>query len=160
MSIEKSTVDSNFTKKDINFSWERVRLNQSYMWYWREAMHKFYPFADTDKEKFDAFKWQYSGEFLIDTSDPGNEVIIGWTFVLRSRKRIQPIYVNEKYRGYGFGSIMLNDAVTLFNGNNVNVHNDNEVAIRMYKNYGFTMYRIKKAIGVFNMKLSKSTTRK
>ena len=56
-------------------------------------------------------------------------------------KNILPILItglkNLEYRGYGLGTQLLDLSVKELKGNALTVAIDNEVAIRMYKKYGF-----------------------
>lgn len=50
---------------------------------------------------------------------------------------ITAVQVNPKYRGYGLGNQILDFCVKELNGNALTVATDNQVALRMYKKYGF-----------------------
>lgn len=53
------------------------------------------------------------------------------------RKSIQNIFVSEEYRGYGLGKQVLDYAVKTLGANCLTVDADNEVAKKMYSEYGF-----------------------
>lgn len=53
------------------------------------------------------------------------------------RKSIQNIFVSEEYRGYGLGKQVLDYAVKTLGANCLTVDSDNEVAKKMYLDYGF-----------------------
>lgn len=50
---------------------------------------------------------------------------------------ISPLIVSKKYRGMGFGTILLKYAIEKYNCNILTVYDDNEVAIKLYESHGF-----------------------
>lgn len=52
---------------------------------------------------------------------------------------ITAIAVSEKYKGYGLGKQLLEVSVKELKGNALTVAIDNQIAIKMYKDYGFVI---------------------
>lgn len=73
------------------------------------------------------------GEVSICKED---DIITGYIIVNKEGK-IGPLYISKKYRGYGASNTLVNDAVNKFGGKELGVYKDNEIAIRLYKKFGF-----------------------
>ena len=77
------------------------------------------------------------GEMLINEE---NGDLIDHVFVWKTPENkgfIFNVEVNPKYRGNGYGKILLDDAVKDLGGIDLTVKKDNKVAISMYLKYGF-----------------------
>ena len=74
------------------------------------------------------------GEVLINKAT--NEVI-GFEVVEKPDNYLAIEIPNKKYRGYGFGSLLLEDAIKKHGCKKLYVAKDNKIAIKMYKNRGF-----------------------
>lgn len=59
---------------------------------------------------------------------------------------IQPIEVAKEYRGRGLSKQLIDVAVHEFGSKYLGVFSDNEVAIYIYKKYGFRVYEILKVL--------------
>ena len=86
------------------------------------------------------------------------EKFAGYVLVKKDGKDkgfIQPLWLFEGYRGYGFGTKLLKDAVNKYNAVGLTVDVDNKVAIEMYKKNGFVIvgYGNKKNNSDYCMKL-------
>lgn len=105
--------------------------------------------SDFDKEKItksfiDKYKNDYKFLKHIHPEDESyaflneNE-IIGVVSVANvdKYKWIRVIEVSTKYKGYGLGNQLLDFSVKELGGNALTVDKDNEIALRMYSNYGF-----------------------
>lgn len=187
MSTEKSVLNPNFKKKEIDFSFMRVRVDHGYN-FWKSILVNYYPCNDTSRKSFEEFLQIFDGEFLVipknvenikiktdaiygynvnnnennrdDKFTGYNESgklslyeIIGYVFVTKDKsKRIQPIYVEEDYRGYGIGHILMNDAINLYGAKSLNLFTDNEIARHLYMKHGFCVSYICKANEIMTMK--------
>ena len=65
-----------------------------------------------------------------------DEKLAGLIYVNKSGT-IAPLRVYDKYKGYGVGDKLFKDAVEKFKGQKLGVYSDNQVAINLYKKYGF-----------------------
>ena len=54
---------------------------------------------------------------------------------------IQPITVSEKYRGYNLSKQLMEVAINELKAQYLAVYSDNKVAIKIYKDYGFKVYK-------------------
>ena len=52
---------------------------------------------------------------------------------------ISPVEVKPKYRGYGLGKLLVKEAMKKYDANMLMVAKDNEIAIKMYKEMGFSI---------------------
>ena len=130
MSDLQSKLDKNFKKKKNNFSFRKIDLRDA-----DKFINKDY--TKEKQKKFRNFKkWieLMDGEYIINND---NNDIIGRVFIDKNNKGINSLRVMDKYKGYGFGKILLNDAIYKYRGEWLGVHIDNEVAIRLYKEVGF-----------------------
>lgn len=82
---------------------------------------------------------QRVGEIVIDSK---TKEFVGY-IIIKKGGTIAPLLVKEEYRGYGVGEILFKDAVNKYKGTELGVYSDNEVAIKIYKKYGFKEDRIK-----------------
>ena len=74
------------------------------------------------------------GEIALDK----NGSFAGYIIVSRKEDNIiGPLWIEEQYRGYGLSNILMKDAIEKWNGNYLGVYADNQVAIQLYKNFGF-----------------------
>ena len=128
-SVDKSTVDKNFKKKSgKSFKYIDIKTNKSTV---EKYLSKDKQYNKTYKKYID----DISGEIVIDED---NDKLAGYVFVID--KFITPLFVVKDYRGYGLGDILTKDAVKKYGARRLWVYKDNEVAIRLYKKYGFKVY--------------------
>jgi GNAT superfamily N-acetyltransferase len=130
MSDLHSKIDKNFKKKKNNFSFRKIDLRDA-----DKFINKDY--TKEKQKKFRNFKkWieLMDGEYIINND---NNDIIGRVFIDKNNKGINSLRVMDKYKGYGFGKILINDAIYNYHGEWLGVHIDNEVAIQLYKEVGF-----------------------
>ena len=142
-SSDKSTINKNFKSKKIDFQYQTLSLKDKrcykYLdkitsknnWYWKnvkdEDSYIEYFVKGKDNEPRD-------GELLINKA---NDELVGW-FYVETRTHFLAIEIpNKKYRGYGLGKLMLNDAIKKYGCRELYVTKDNKVAIKMYKDRGF-----------------------
>lgn len=133
-SVDKSTFDKKFKKK-IGLKFETMNINDSRVK--TIVSDKFYEWIEEIKHK-------KNGIIGIESK---SKTFAGYIFVSKNhgkRKVIAPFKVYEKYRGYGLGEILLKEAIDNFGGNELGVYSDNEVAIELYKKYGFKFVNTKK----------------
>ena len=130
MSNLQSKLQKNFKKKKNNFSYRRIDLRDA-----DKFINKDYT-KEKQKKFRDFNKWieLMDGEYIINNE---NNDIIGRVFIDKNNKGINSLRVMDKYKGYGFGEILINDAIYNYHGEWLGVHIDNEVAIRLYKKVGF-----------------------
>ena len=74
------------------------------------------------------------GEVLINKS---NDEVIGYEVVEKPDNFLAIEIPNKKYRGYGFGNMLLEDAIKKHGCRKLYVAKDNKIAIKMYTNRGF-----------------------
>lgn len=128
-SNDKSKLDKNFKKKetDIKFTYIDIKNNKS----------KVDKYLANDKDYKKTYKKsidEINGEIVIDEDDE----LAGYVFVINNF--ITPLFVVKKYRGYGLGESLLKDAIKKYGAKRLWVYKDNEVAINLYKKYGFKVY--------------------
>lgn len=128
-SADKSKLNKNFKKKSgIKFKYIDIKSNKS----------KVDKYLSEDKSYQNTYKKylnDISGEIVIDEE---NDILAGYVFVID--KFITPVFVVGKYRGYGLGDALVKDAVSKYGAKRLWVYKDNEVAINLYKKYGFKTY--------------------
>lgn len=128
-SVDRSTVDKNFKKKQgKSFKYIDIKTNKSIV---EKYLNKDRQYNKTYKKYIN----DISGEIVIDED---NDKLAGYVFVID--KFITPLFVVKDYRGYGLGDILTKDAVKKYGARRLWVYKDNEVAIRLYKKYGFKVY--------------------
>lgn len=132
---------------------ESVRVDGNLMILSEAAIPKNLVFLDINKNKQEAIKYlkqkrskyidyidNYDGEIIIDQD---TDKLAGQVFVGKSGTRdssfITGLEVYKPYKNKGLGSKLLDDAVKKYHGVDLTVYKDNEVAIRMYKKYGFVV---------------------
>lgn len=130
MSNLHSELNKNFKKKKNNFSFRRIDLRDADKFiqrdYTKEKQKKF--------RNFDKWIEFMDGEYIVNNE---NNDIIGRVFIDKNNKGINSLRVMDKYKGYGFGEILINDAIYRYHGEWLGVHIDNEIAIKLYKKVGF-----------------------
>ena len=150
-SEQKSIISKNFRKKSISdIKYETLDIHST----------KAQKYIDNNSylsnlKKKDKLK-DYKGEIIVDKS---NDNIIG-RFLIGTGKDegyIGALRVTDKYKGYGFGDILIKDAVNKYHGRDLNVFKDNEVAIKLYKKNGFEIvdHSINSSDDSYYMKLKK-----
>ena len=140
-SIDKSSVNHKFKKgkysdscKFIDFHDKKINSYiKTYKCLQSESIRSYISFCRKTRE----------GEIVIDTF---NDKLIGSIFVIDKgdQKLMGGLYVDEDYRGQGIGEKLFDDAVNKYHGNTLGVYEDNKVAIRLYKKYGFKVTEKKK----------------
>ena len=132
-----SILDKNFSKKDIDFYFKKIPLNKA-----KKYINRYYtPEKKSKFTDFNKFINNKDGEFLISEDDE----IIGFVMVDKESKEIAPLKIMEKYRGYGLGKVLVEDAIKM-GGNNLGVLSDNAIAIKLYKDAGFKIDKDKTPI--------------
>lgn len=89
------------------------------------------------KSKYTQHIDNYNGEIVVDTD---KDLHVGQIFVGKTGKDegfITGLWVRKEYRGTGLGKRLLNDAINKYNGIDLTVKKDNEVAVNMYRSHGF-----------------------
>lgn len=128
-SVDKSTVDKNFKKKSgKSFKYIDIKTNKS-------TVEKYLSKDKQYNKTYKKYINDISGEIVIDED---NDKLAGYVFVID--KFITPLFVVKDYRGYGLGDALTKDAVKKYSARRLWVYKDNEVAIRLYKKYGFKVY--------------------
>jgi ribosomal protein S18 acetylase RimI-like enzyme len=84
--------------------------------------------------------WDYNKEIL---KDKDKDKIIGSVLIGNKKDKgfICDLKVNKKYRGKGYGKILLDRAVKKYGGIDLTVEKENLIAFKMYKDYGFKIYK-------------------
>ena len=129
-SKDKSTVEKSFKKKNHNFKIYDLHdskvLNLSCV-------------KNNEKIKKDLeYKIEKGkkGEIAID-SLTGN--FAGYIVVNKSGV-IGPLYIEKEFRGYGLSNRLFEDVVKKYKGKELGVYSDNEIAMNLYKKFGFEKY--------------------
>ena len=78
------------------------------------------------------------GEVLINKS---NDEVIGYEVVEKPDNFLAIEIPNKKYRGYGFGNMLLEDSIKKHGCRKLYVAIDNKIALKMYKNKGFKIIK-------------------
>lgn len=91
------------------------------------------------KNNLNHFMKFQNGELIIDVD---RDVPVGRICVWNEKNKkntgfINSLYIDEDYRGNGFGNQLLKDAINNYGGYDLVVHKDNKIALNMYKKYGF-----------------------
>lgn len=78
----------------------------------------------------------YVGEIIVDKN---TDKVVGGVLVGNKKDKgfITDLWVDKKYQGSGLGNILIKDAIHKYNGIDLTVRKDNDVAIHLYKKYGF-----------------------
>lgn len=126
-STDKSVIDRNFKKKDnkdISFKILDIHDKKAFQYIKNDLYLR--------KIKIS----EYNGEIIIDNN---KDKIIGRFLVMTGKNEgfIGALRVYDNYKGYGFGDILIDDAIKKYNGIDLIVMADNKVAIKLYKNHGF-----------------------
>lgn len=106
-----------------------------------DPMAKKYIDKTTTKEHFDTLKRTNIGTILVDND---TDDIIGHVFVdtMKDKGFISNLWVAPKYRNHGFGSRLLNAAISN-GGIDLTVKKTNKIALNMYEKHGFIKIRFK-----------------
>lgn len=106
-------------------------------------------FLDISKNKQEAIRYlsnrgekykkaldDYNGEIIIDAD---KDLIVGTVLIGNTKDKgfITDLWVHEYYRKNGLGKRLLDDAVKKYKGIDLTVDTDNDIAIKMYQDYGF-----------------------
>ena len=130
-SSDVSKIDSTFKKKNgINFKY--IDINDS-------SVSKYIKTVDSLNKNIDYIKKNKCGEIAVDTR---KDTIAGYVLVTK-RGDLSPLHVIKEYRGYGLSNYLMTDAINKYNCITLGVYDDNQVAIKLYKKFGFKQYRTK-----------------
>ena len=127
-SQDKSTLNKNFKKKTgIEF-------------YLVDTQSK--KFKDSFPEKMPKRKYENYGigALVKGTDEYAGFVEVAPKWVLEEKwhgNLLYSLYVSKKFRGYGLSNLLVKEAVNKYDANMLWVDTDNEVAINLYKNFGF-----------------------
>ena len=128
-SDQKSNIDKNFKKKS-NKSINSKALDI----HSKEA--KKYIDNDSYLSNLKPKIKKFNGEIIVDKN---KEKIIGRFLIGTGKDKgfIGALRVNDAYKGYGYGNQLIEDAINKYNGEDLIVYKDNEVAREIYKKHGF-----------------------
>ena len=124
-----SKLNKNFKSKghlDLD-SFKRTIVNDTLA-----KKYDFYCTADTLK--------YLKGYVYTDRKDDSLVAIIAVATYTNGESWIQPIKVSEKYRGYGLSKQLMDVAINQLGAKYLAVYSDNEVAINLYRQYGFKVF--------------------
>ena len=129
-SKDKSTLEKSFKKKNHNF--KIYDLHDS------KVLNL--PCVKNDDRIREDLKYKIEkgkkGEIAID---PSTGKFIGYVIVNKN-EIIGPLYIEKEYRGYGLSNQLFEDAIKKYNGKELGVYSDNEIAMNLYKKFGFEKY--------------------
>lgn len=131
----KSNLDPNFKKK------EKIYLKD---------LNKIKITKENTKHLSEKYKYlkhlrienNTEGYFFTDKND--NELLIGYIMVEtkeNGQKWIQALEVENKFQGHRLGYQLLDFACKSLNAKYLSVNKNNKIAYRMYKNYGFKIFK-------------------
>ena len=128
-----SSVEKDFqSKKDTNLSqYTKVRLT--------DAIIQVYQYSNSSLKHIRITK-DTKGYIWLDD----NKKVVGYINVEEKDddyKWIQAFEIYEPYKGHGLSKQMLKIAVTELGATNLSVSKDNELAIKIYKSFGFKTYK-------------------
>lgn len=89
------------------------------------------------KKYFRTIHEKRCGEIVIDFKE---DKLAGYCFVFRKNEwdgYLSPLFIVDEYRGYGLSNILLKNAIEKYGAKKLIVDKKNEVAIRLYKKFGF-----------------------
>lgn len=124
-SVLKSSLQSNYRKKGTKTlsSFQKVRLNQALVDSFKQENYKLLRYInDVD--------WLGTGYAWLD-----HRKLVGYVVVDKDQW-ITALEVTPGYQGYGLAKQMIAYAITL-GGTKISVHNDNEIAMKLYRSCGF-----------------------
>ncbi|WP_448701308.1 GNAT family N-acetyltransferase [Mucilaginibacter sp. AW1-3] len=113
-------------RKQIIAVWERSA----------RATHHFVAPADLDRYKTLVEKIDFSS-FPVYCLVNANTVL---GFIGTEGPRIETLFLDPAYIGYGFGSKLMNFALNELKANNVDVNEQNTNAVNFYSKFGFVAY--------------------
>ena len=135
-STENTPKSKNYFKLKINFKKKKQKFNILDI---RENDILNIPSVKDNENIYNDLKYKLSvkckqGEIALDK----NGSFAGYIIVSRKEDNIiGPLWIEEQYRGYGLSNILMKDAVEKWDGNYLGVYADNQVAIQLYKKFGF-----------------------
>lgn len=134
-SEDKSKLNKNFKKKELSNNLKIIDIRDKNINNYIEE----YDCLRKRKNWINSVKKEKDGEIIIDIK---KDKIIGSIFIKeKGNQRIMGgIYIDEDYRGQGLGELLFKDAVEKYKGNILGVYTDNQVAIMIYKKYGFEIF--------------------
>lgn len=140
-------------------------LEESYI---TEGIIDNYRFLDVKKDKSEVLKYlkksnmpyaediieNYIGEIIVD-----KDKMIGRIFVGNKKDKgfIVDLEISKAYRGQKLGNKLIDDAIKKYNGIDLLVDKDNEIALSMYKKRGFVI--VKEINNQYYMKLKSKLTK-
>ena len=128
-SVDKSKLDKNFKKKSgKKFKYIDIKTNKS-------KVEKYLSEDKTYNNTYKKYIDKINGEIAIDEE---TDKLAGYVFIIN--QFITPLFVVKEYRGYNLGDTLTKDAVNKYKARRLWVYKDNEVAINLYKKYGFKTY--------------------
>ena len=137
-SDDETDLDGNFVKKDISaIEYEVIDYNDNHD-LCEDYFRRYNIFTSEEATVYNREK--KNGEIIIDKS---NNSLIGLVLVFESDGTLTPLKVMPEYRGYGFSNILMRDAVDKYGAKYLGVYADNEVAVELYKKFGFEVYKTK-----------------
>lgn len=124
---DKSVIDKNFKKKD-----NKILSFTTFDIHDKKAL----PYIKNDSYLQKINLSELNGEIIVDLNEDN---IIGRFLVMTGKNEgfIGSVRVYGNYKGYGFGHMLIDDAINKYNGTDLIVLRDNEVAIKLYKSHGF-----------------------
>ena len=72
-----------------------------------------------------------------------DDILAGYIYVKEKPvgNNIGPFMVYKEYRGYGASELLLKKAIDDYKGDTLGVYADNEIALRLYKKFGFIVVK-------------------
>lgn len=148
-SPDKSSLSKGFKIKPNNIQYKILPLNKPEIYdYLKNHFSKNNPMWEGVKDSktyMDCFingnnsrHIKRVGEVLINKS---NDEVIGYEVVEKPDNFLAIEIPNKKYRGYGFGNMLLEDAIKKHGCRKLYVAIDNKIALKMYKNKGFEIIK-------------------
>lgn len=128
---EASKVDTNHKTRKTDIPFKFIDIKDA-------SAKKYLKENSYCKEYYKYITTEQIGEIVVD---PTTDKIAGYVFIDNKKYPgfITPIEVLPKYRGYGIGTKLLNDAIRKYDAVDLCVDKDNEIAIKMYKDHGFVV---------------------
>lgn len=144
-SSDKSELTKGFKSKTNNIQYKTLSIDKSEIYdYLKNHFSKNNPMWEGVKDSktyMDCFingnntrHIKRVGEVLINKA---NDEVIGFEVVEKPDNYLAIEIPDKKYRGYGFGSLLLEDSIKKHGCKKLIVAKDNKIAIKMYTNRGF-----------------------
>lgn len=128
---EASKVDTNHKTRKMDIPFKVIDIKDA-------SAKKYLKENSYCKEYYKYITTEQIGEIVVD---PTTDKIAGYVFIDNKKYPgfITQIVVLPKYRGYGIGTKLLNDAIRKYDAVDLCVDKDNEITIKMYKDHGFVV---------------------